>query len=268
MKRARYCFLFFALCLTAVPSHAQWAVFDSTNYAKAVQEYAKLIQMYQTALRTYNLAQSMSQMPQNYGQRYSAPFALWTNISAPTTYGNTTSWMTALNTGNAQDSSAGYASAVVQANPYPSSAFGQLDLAAQSTIQNQYATSDLARGITTGALMAIGQIRAHSEALNQQISNLEADSYSDDPSQQSEMAVLAKVNAANVMQVHAQQDTNQLLAAGIQQQMIPQKQAIDAQNRTINLQIAFQQNFSSTMQKINNGVSHSIQNVSFSTTGH
>src|SRR5260370_17331155 len=104
MKRSRYCFLFGALCLTAIPSHAQWAVFDSSNYAKAVQEYAKLIQMYQTALRTYNLAQSMSQMPQNYGQRYSAPFALWTNITAPTTYDNTTGWRTALNTRNPQNS--------------------------------------------------------------------------------------------------------------------------------------------------------------------
>ncbi len=82
------------------------------------------------------------------------------------------------------------------------------------------------------------------------------------------MAVLAKVNAANLIQLHSQQDTNQLLSAGIQQQMVAQKQAIDAQNRTINQAIYFLQNFTSTMQKINNGVSQSIQNVSFSTNGH
>ena len=268
MKTLRYCFLFFALCLTAVPSHAQWAVFDSTNYAKAMQEYAKLVQMYQTGLRTYNLAQAMSQMPHNYGQRYNAPFALWTTLRGPSSYGNTSGWMTALNTGDPEQSTYAYSNAVVQPNPYPSSAFGQLDFATQSTIQNQYATSNLAQGITTAALTTVGQIRAHSQALNQQISNLEADSYSDDPSQQSEMAVLGKVNAANVMQVHAQQDTNQLLAAGIQQQMMAEKQVIDTQNRAINQQIAFQQNFSPTMQKINNGVSESIQSVSFSTTGH
>jgi hypothetical protein len=157
---------------------------------------------------------------------------------------------------------------VVQVNAFPQSSFGQLDANTQATIQNQYATSDLAQGMTTGALTALGQVRSHSESLSQQISNLEADSYSNDPTQQSEMAVLAKVNAANLIQLHSQQDTNQLLSAGIQQQMIAQKQAIDTQNRAINQAIYFQQNFPSTMQKFNTGVSQSIQNISFSTNGH
>jgi hypothetical protein len=82
------------------------------------------------------------------------------------------------------------------------------------------------------------------------------------------MAVLGKINSANVIQLHSQQDTNQLLAAGIQQQMIAQKQAIDAQNRNMNQAISFQQNFPVTMQKINNGASQSIQSITFSTNGH
>ena len=275
MRLARYCFLFFSLCLAAVPSYAQWAVFDASNLAEAVKEFEQLQQMYTTANQTrdqiiqaYNLAHYMSQMPQDLYQRYKAQFALWTNLNAPNTYGNTGAWITALNTGIPQQSSAGYAAAVVQVNPYPPSGFGQLDPATQATIENQYATSDLAQGTTTSALTTLGQIRSHSESLNQQISNLEADSYSNDPTQQSEMAVLGKVNAANLIQLHSQQDTNQLLAAGIQQQMVAQKQAIDAQNRTINQAIYFQQNFPTTMQKINNGVSQSIQSISFSTGGH
>jgi hypothetical protein len=173
-----------------------------------------------------------------------------------------------LNTGLSQQSLAGYLAAVVQVNPYPQSGFGQLDPNTQATIQNQYATSDLAQGMTTGALTTLGQVRSHSESLTQQITNLEGDSYSNDPTQQSEMAVLAKVNAANLIQLHSQQDTNQLLSAGIQQQMVAQKQAIDAQNRTMNQAIYFLQNFAGTMQKINNGVSQSIQSISFSTGGH
>jgi hypothetical protein len=275
VKLARYCFLFFALCLSAAPSHAQWAVIDASNLAEAVKEFKQLQQMYTTANQTrdqiiqaYNLAHYMSQMPQNLSQRYNAQFALWTNLNAPNTYGNTSTWINALNTGIPQQSSAGYAAAVVQVNPYPPSGFGQLDASTQATIRNQYATSDLAQGTTTGAMTTLGQIRSHSESLNQQISNLEADSYSNDPTQQSEMAVLGKVNAANLIQLHSQQDTNQLLAAGIQQQMVAQKQAIDAQNRTINQAIYFQQNFPTTMQKINNGVSQSVQSISFSTGGH
>lgn len=275
MKLARYCFLFSALCLAAVPSYAQWPVFDASNFAEAVNEFDQLQQMYTTANQTrdqiiqaYNLAHYMSQMPQDMYQRYKAQFALWTNLNAPNTYGNTGSWISALNTGFPQQSVAGYAAAVVQVNPYPASGFEQLDPTTQATIENQYATSDLAQGTTTSALTTLGQVRSHSESLNQQISNLEADSYSNDPTEQSEMAVLGKVNAANLIQLHSQQDTNQLLAAGIQQQMVAQKQVIDAQNRTMNQAIYFQQNFPSTMQKINNGVSQSIQSISFNTGGH
>lgn len=275
MKRVRYCFFFFALCLAVTPSYAQWAVFDASNLAEAVKEYQQLQQAYTTANQTrdqiiqaYNLAHYMSRMPQNLSQRYKAQFAQWTNLNAPNSYGNTSAWVNALNTGLSQQSSAGYSAAVVQVNPFPQSGFGQLDAATQATIQNQYATSDLAQGMTTGALTTLGQVRSHSESLNQQISNLETDSYSNDPTQQSEMAVLAKVNAANLVQLHSQQDTNQLLSAGIQQQMIAQKQAIDAQNRTMNQTIYFLQNFAGTMQKMNNGVSQSIQNISFSASGH
>jgi hypothetical protein len=258
-----------------VPSYAQWPVFDASNFAEAINEFDQLQQMYTTANQTrdqiiqaYNLAHYMSQMPQDMDQRYKAQFALWTNLNAPNTYGNTGSWISALNTGFPQQSVAGYAAAVVQVNPYPASGFEQLDPATQATIENQYATSDLAQGTTTSALTTLGQIRSHSESLNQQISNLEADSYSNDPTEESEMAVLGKVNAANLIQLHSQQDTNQLLAAGIQQQMVAQKQVIDAQNRTMNQAIYFQQNFPSTMQKINNGVSQSIQSISFSIGGH
>jgi len=275
VKTLRYCFLFFALCLTAAPSYAQWAVFDASNFGEAVKEFKQMEQMYTTAnqtrdqiIQSYNLAHYMSQIPQNLYQRYKAQFALWTNLNAPNTYGNTGAWVSALNYGTPQQSLAGYTAAVVQPSPYPQSQFGQLDAATQATIQNQYATSDLAQGMTTGGLTALGQIRSHSESLNQQISNLESDSYSNDPTQQSEMAVLGKINSANLIQLHSQQDTNQLLAAGIQQQMIAQKQAIDAQNRNINQAITFQQNFPVTMQKINNGASQSIQSITFSTNGH
>src|SRR5260370_39941253 len=101
-------------------------------------------------------------------------------------------------------------------------------------------------------MTTLGQIRSHSESLNQQISNLEADSYSNDPTQQSEMAVLAKVNAANLIQLHSQQDTNQLLSAGLQQQMGAQKQAIDAPNRTLKQTISFPQKFKAHNEKNNN----------------
>jgi len=155
MRAVRYCFLFFALCLAVTPSYAQWMVFDASNLAEAVKEFKQLQQMYTTANQTrdqiiqaYNLAHYMSRMPQNLAQRYKSQFAMWTNLNAPNTYGNTSAWVNALNTGFSQQSLAGYSAAVVQVNPFPQSGFVQLDANTQATIQNQYATSDLAQGMT------------------------------------------------------------------------------------------------------------------------
>ena len=99
----------FALCLAAVPSYAQWPVFDASNLAEAVKEFEQLQQMYTTANQTrdqiiqaYNLAHYMSQMPQDLYQRYKAQFALWTNLTAPKTNGKTGAWITALKTGSPQ----------------------------------------------------------------------------------------------------------------------------------------------------------------------
>ncbi len=82
------------------------------------------------------------------------------------------------------------------------------------------------------------------------------------------MAVLGKINTATLLQIHSQQDTNQILAASVQQQLVAQKQQIDAQNRAINEAIYFQQNFPNTMQQITGGVSDAMHSISLSPTGH
>jgi hypothetical protein len=81
------------------------------------------------------------------------------------------------------------------------------------------------------------------------------------------MAALGKINTATLLQIHSQQDTNQILAASVAQQTLAEKQRMDEQNRLINQAIYFQQNFPSTMQRVTGGVSNSIQSISLSTNG-
>ena len=267
--------IFTLLSMLAPAAHAQWTVFDPANYANAVQEFYKLQQAYTTAVQTrdqiitaYNLAYQMSQMPQNLGARYRSDFTQWTNLSAANTYGNTSAWMNTLNIGGSSSASQAYNSAVVQVQKYPTGSYSSLDSATQATVANQYATSELAQGTTTSTLATLGTIRSNSEAFSQKLANLESDTYSTDPSQQTQNALLAKINSATLLQIHSQQDTNQLLAASVEQQLIAQKQQIDAQNRAINNSIYFQQNFPTTMQNITSGVSDSIHSISLSPTGH
>ena len=260
--------------LLAPVAHAQWTVFDPTNYANALNEFHKLEQSYTTAVETrnqiiaaYNIAYQMSQMPQNLAGRYKSDFAQWTNLTAPNTYGNTSAWVNALNIGGSSSASQAYNSAVVQARQYPAGSYSSLDSDTQATIANQYATSELAQGTTTGTLTTLGTIRSDSQAFAQKLANLESDTYSTDPSQQTQNALLGKINSATLLQIHSQQDTNQILAASVQQQLIAQKQQIDAQNRAINGAIYFQQNFPNTMQNVTNGVSDSIHSISLSPSG-
>ena len=276
MTIRRLLVLIFTLLSTLAPAaHAQWTVFDPANYANAVQEFYKLQQAYTTAVQTrdqiitaYNLAYQMSQMPQNLAARYKSDFAPWTNLSAANTYGNTSAWVNALNIGGSSSASQAYSSAVVQVQKYPAGGYSSLDSATQATVANQYATSELAQGTTTSTLATLGTIRSNSEAFSQKLANLESDTYSTDPSQQTQNALLGKISSATLLQIHSQQDTNQLLAASVQQQLIAQKQQIDAQNRAINNAIYFQQNFPTAMQNITSGVSDSIHSISLSPTGH
>ncbi|GGA80201.1 hypothetical protein GCM10011507_34310 [Edaphobacter acidisoli] len=276
MTRRRLCFLAFTMLLAFAPfAHAQWTVFDPTNYANAVHEFHQMQQTYTTALETrnqiiaaYNLAYQMSRVPANLAARYKADFAQWTNLSAPNTYGNTSAWINALNIGSPASASAAYTKAIVQVQPYPAGSYFALDSATKAMVANQYASSELAQGTTTNTLSTLGSIRSNSEAFSLKLANLESDTYSTDPNEQTESALLARINAATLLQIHSQQDTNQLLAASIEEQLMAQKQQIDARNRAINQAIYFEQNFPAVAGNVNGGVSGSIHSISLSPSGH
>jgi hypothetical protein len=280
------------LTALAPAAHAQFGsgiVYDPTQSAHALQQIEheaqelnnwtqhllKEAQIYTTAEQTraqvvtmYNLAYQMSTMPQNLAARYKTDWAQWSSLAAPpNTYGNTSALVNALNFGGLPQAQQGYNSAFVQVQSYPTGNYSSLDSRTQATVANQYATSELAQSTTTSTLTALGTIRTDAQAFATKLANLESDTFSTDPSQQTQNALLGKINSATLLQIHSQQDTNQLLVASIQQQLIAQKQQIDSQNRAINNAIFFQQNFPNTMQNITNGVSDSMHAISLSTTG-
>lgn len=273
---------FFLLAVTfalAPLAHAQFGsgiVFDPTQSAHAIQQITQASQLYTTAVATrnqvvtmYNLAFQMAQLPQNLAARYRADWSQWTSLQASTdTYGNTAALVNALNYGALTSARQGYNSAYVQAQSYPAGSYSSLDSRTQATVANQYATSELAQTATTNTLATLGTIRVDSQSFASKLANLESDTFSTDPNQQTTNALLGKINSATLLQIHSQQDTNQLLTASIQQQLLAQKQQIDAQNRALNNAIYFQQNFPTTMQTVNSGVSDSIHSISLSTTGH
>ena len=259
-------------------AHAQFSsgiVFDPTQSAHALQQIEQGSQIYTTAVATrnqivtmYNLAYQMSRLPQDLEARYKADWAQWTSLQAPAnTYGNTAALVNALNYGALTTAQQGYSSAYVQAQGYPSGSYSSLDSRTQATVANQYATSELAQTTTTNTLATLGTIRTDEQGFASKLSNLDADTFSTSSTQQTQAALLGKINSATLLQIHSQQDTNQLLAASIQQQLVAQKQQIDAQNRSLNNAIYFQQNFPANVQNVNNGVSDSMHSFSLSING-
>jgi hypothetical protein len=279
MKSSKSLFAILAAVLALTPmAHAQFGsgiVFDPTQSAHALQQIEQGSQIYTTAVATrnqivtmYNLAYQMSQLPQDLEARYKADWSQWTSLQAPAnTYGNTAALVNALNYGALTTAQQGYSSAYVQAQGYPSGSYSSLDSRTQATVANQYATSELAQTTTTNTLATLGTIRTNEQGFASKLSNLDADTFSTSSTQQTQAALLGKINSATLLQIHSQQDTNQLLAASIQQQLVAQKQQIDAQNRALNNSIYFQQNFPTVIQNVNNGVSASMHSISLSING-
>jgi hypothetical protein len=279
MKAGKILVLIFVLLSAFAPTaHAQFGsgvVYDPTQSAHALQQIEQGSQIYTTAVATrnqivtmYNLAYQLSRLPQNLAARYKADWAQWTSLQAPAnTYGNTAALVNALNYGALTNAQQGYNSAYVQAQSYPSGNYSSLDSRTQATVANQYATSELAQTTTTNTLATLGTIRTDEQAFATQLANLDADTFSTSSTQQTQAALLGKINSATLLQIHTQQDTNQILAASVQQQLVAQKEQIDAQNRALNNAIYFQQNFPTTVQNVNNGVSSSMHSISLSVNG-
>lgn len=288
MKSSQSLLSIFVLAIALAPAaHAQFGsgiVYDPTQGAHAIVQIEQGVQGLQTAeqiyttayrtmnqvIATYNLAYQMSRMPQNLAARYKSDFAMWTNFSSASahdTYGNTTAWINALDLGNPTRAASAYSGAVIQVQSYPSSRLSALDSTTQAAVQNQYASSEIGQATLTSSLSTLGTIRSNSQVFAQKLANLESDTYSTDPSEQTEVGVLAKINAATMLQIHSQQDTNQILAAAAAEQALDAKEKLDERNRLINQAIYFQQNFSTTMQNVTGGVSDSIHAISLSPTG-
>src|SRR5579883_659041 len=225
MTHRRLFFPGFALLFALTPlAHAQFGsgiVYDPTQSVHAIEQIRQGVQQIQQAqqiyttaystmnqvIATYNLAYQMSRMPQDLAARYQSDFSLWTNFSsasAPDTYGNTSAWINALDLGNPARATSAFNTAVIPLQSYPGSTLSLQDAPTQTAIQNQYASSEIGQATLTQSLSTLGTIRSDSETFQQKLANLESDTYSTDPTQQTSNALLGKINSATLLQIHSQ----------------------------------------------------------------
>jgi hypothetical protein len=156
---------------------------------------------------------------------------------ADSRYGTSSDWARTLNTGIA--AAQGYSSATVQGMT-PDALLRSLSTGAMNNAAAHYATVELSDSAAQNTMAVTGSIRANAQARAQALARLTDTSLSDAQGDNTEVAVLNKVNGATLFSAHTQQETNALLAAIADQQTVQNKAMRDAIVSEINASIAAQ----------------------------
>jgi len=256
-----------ALLLVPAVSEAQFGgiVYDPANYSNALLRYAQLqqhlaqlIKTYQQVWNHYQLALQMSRNLENMPARYRATFSQWRNFTANDLYGNTSGWIGAVNGGGAQSVSPAYQRATIPLSTYSQADLNTINPVDARILQSVYASLQLADGANVSALTTVGNIRANSQTVQQQIANLEQDSLSGDAALNTEVSVLNKINASNVLTLRTLQDANNLRVAALEQQVLQAKQQRDTDAANLNFAIQMRQQSTQNLAPFNSNLSQSL----------
>jgi len=268
-KRSAVIAVVVMLLLLPIASHAQFGfggiVYDPTNYANAVLRYSQLIQQlaqlrqtYQQVLNQYNLAVQMSRNLQNMPARYRATFSQWRTFTANDLYGNTRGWVGAANGTGAQTVSPAYQQATIPLLTYSQADLNAINPADARNLKSVYASLQLSDGANVSALTTVGNVRGNAQTVQQQIANLEQDSLSGDPSLNSEVSILNKINASNVLTLRTLQDANNLRVAALEQQVLQAKQQRDIDAANLNFAIQMRQQVTQNLAPFNGNLTGSL----------
>ncbi len=256
--------LFVGLAVDTASAQFGGVVYDPTNYQNALLRYFQLqqhlVQLQQTyakVLSHYNLALQMARNIENMPARYRAMFSQWRNGSALNTYGNTAGWISGVNTGAV---GGGYQQATTQLSLYDGGYLSSMDALERSRVQSQYASVELADGANAAAMATIGSIRGSAWNVERQMGNLENDSLSSDAGLNSEVSVLNKINAANVLTLRSVQDSNKLLASLLEVQTVLAKQQREATSNAINADITRRATAAGNIAQVTGTLADSLQN--------
>jgi hypothetical protein len=227
------------------PTQSAHAISQIKNEEQSIQNEAEQIEEGQkiftntakiasTAIQTYNTVQQQYNL---YRQMMLAPRMLYSRFLSPTTdlrvlqqisntYNNSIGWLNSANTGNGAASSYQQVSVPHTSNMIPG--YNTTSISGQQQIAAQGATVDVGDSVMTNNLAVLGTIRTNQTSRQTDIANLEAATQSKDPSQQTIMAELQRINQALLLQLRTMQDANQVNANLALQQIVAQKQQQDS----------------------------------------
>lgn len=238
-------------------------VFDAANFQQALQQllqmeqqYRQLVQTYQTLRSQYEHMQRMARIvPVNMVIRYKALATPWRMTSSTNISGKAGGWIESINTGlNIADN---YARAIEELGRYKGVLAG-LPAEQADRVKISYSTVELADGANRHTLETLGRLRASAAEVERAIDSLEEDSLSSDPNMNTEIAVLNKINAANLIAIRTTQDANKVLVAMAETQLVDSKRKRDAEAQAINAHIRFRTEGKALLDAQSAGASESL----------
>lgn len=257
-----------ALLLVPAASEAQLGggiVYDPTNYHNALLRYYQLqqhlVQLQKNVAKVtshLNLALQMAQYVHNMPARYRAVFSQWRSFTSGDIYGNTTRWVAAVNGAGPQSISPAYQQAIVPFLAYNQAILSAINPADALHLRSVAASLQLTDGANVSALTTVGNVRANAQAVQRQIANLEQDSLSGDAALNSEVSVLNKINASNVLTLRTLQDANNLRVAALEQQVLQGKQQRDTDAANLNFVIQMRQQATQNLGPFNSNLTQSL----------
>jgi hypothetical protein len=228
------------------------------------QIFSNTVKIASTALQTYN---QIKQQYNLYHEMMIAPRLLFGRFLSPTTdlmmtqqianhYGNGSGaqWVNSSNTGTAAAVSIQLASIPPMMATIPTAKVATF--AGQQQLTAQGATVDLGDSVAATELETIGTVKANQAARQADITALENATNSTDPSQETEMAVLQRINRALLLQLRTMQDANQINANAALQQMVAQKQQQDAMKSAFRDSAGYESYYNANITTTNSGAAN------------
>jgi hypothetical protein len=253
-----------AHALTQIENEGKSLQNEATQIENGTQIFTNTVKIASTALQTYN---QVVQQYNLYHQMMIAPQVLYGRFLSPQTdlmmtqqianhYGNGsgTSWVNSSNTGTAAASSIQLASLPPLTATIPTT--NVTTFAGQQQLAAQGATVDLGDSVAATELQTIGTIKANQSARQGDITALENATNTTDSSQETELAVLQRINRALLLQLRTMQDTNQINANAALQQMVMQKQQQDAMKASFRDSSGYQSYYNSNITTTSSGAAN------------
>jgi hypothetical protein len=231
------------LLATAAPGFAQLTVNDPAGLAQAIKRLTALEQQLQkqeqqillaqqhlnatfqilaNAQKQLQFAQSQFSLLNTESQtipaltnRYRYGFSNWQQFAAGNQYGNTTGWITAMNSGQPSAIQTGYRQLVPTVQPVDITVTPQ----SHQNWRQQYGLLQLQDASIMSAMQADGNVRTNLQNNAQALAQLDADAVSTNPTLQTEKALQQKTLLALLLMIHNLQDTNRMLEANMNMQI-------------------------------------------------